>query len=142
MKKRVLILCTGNSCRSQMAEGFVNHLLGDAWEARSAGTRPMEAVHPLMVRVMAEAGVDLSAAIPRSVDVFLNEPWDLVVTVCDRAQESCPAFPRPVAKVYLPFVDPAAAEGTEAERLAVFRRIRDEIRDRLVGAVAGWGDRG
>jgi arsenate reductase len=125
-----------------MAEGFVNHVLGGTWEAHSAGTRPMEAVHPLMVKVMAEAGVDLSAAVPRSVDVFLNEPWDLVVTVCDRAQESCPLFPRPVPKLYLPFVDPAAAEGTEEERLAVFRRIRDEIRERLVGAVASRDERG
>jgi arsenate reductase (thioredoxin) len=135
-RKRVLILCTGNSCRSQMAEGFVNQALGEAWEAQSAGTRPMQAVHPLMVKVMAEAGVDLSAAVPRSVEPLLDEPWDLVVTVCDRAQESCPAFPRAVPKVYLPFDDPAAAEGTEEERLTVFRQIRDEIRERLLPEVA------
>ena len=132
MKRRVLVLCTGNSCRSQMAEGFVNHLLGDAWEARSAGTKPAERVHPLAVRVMAEAGVDVSLATPRAVTEFLDESWDLVVTVCDSAHESCPVFPRPVPKVHLPFDDPARAEGTEEQRLAVFTRVRDEIRERLL----------
>jgi arsenate reductase len=140
-KKRVLILCTGNSCRSQMAEGFVNHLLGDLWEARSAGTKPAERVHPLAVRVMAEAGVDISSATPRSVEAYLDEPWDLVVTVCDAAQESCPVFPRPCPKVHLPFDDPARATGTEAERLQVFLRVREEIRERLLPELAQRSDR-
>ena len=134
-KKRVLVLCTGNSCRSQMAEGWINRLLGDGWEARSAGTAPAARVHPLAVRAMAEIGVDISAARPAHVAAFLDQPWDLVVTVCDSAQEACPAFPRPVAKLHLSFLDPAAAEGTEEERMAVFRRIRDEIRDLLVPEV-------
>jgi arsenate reductase len=134
-KKRVLVLCTGNSCRSQMAEGFVNHLLADTWEARSAGTAPAARVHPLAVRAMSEAGVDLSRGVPENVRVYLDEPWDLVVTVCDSAQETCPAFPRPVPKIHVPFFDPALAEGTDEEKMAVFRRVRDEIRDRLVPEV-------
>jgi arsenate reductase len=131
-KKHVLVLCTGNSCRSQMAEGWINHRLGESWEARSAGTEPAERVHPLAVRAMAEVGVDISAARPTSVEVHLERPWDLVVTVCDSAKEACPTFPRPVEKIHVSFFDPATAEGTEEERLAVFRRVRDEIRDRLL----------
>src|SRR5512147_263726 len=114
-KKRVLVLCTGNSCRSQMAEGWVNHLLGDSWEARSAGTAPAARVHPLAVRAMAEAGVDISGSVPENVRAHLDQPWDLVVTVCDSAQETCPAFPRPAPKTHVPFFDPALAEGTEEE---------------------------
>lgn len=131
-RKRVLVLCTGNSCRSQMAEGWINRLLGERWLARSAGTAPAARVHPLAVRAMAEAGVDLSAARPEPVAVYLDEPWDLVVTVCDAAQETCPAFPRPVEKLHVSFFDPAAATGTDDEKLPVFRRVRDEIRDRLL----------
>ncbi len=138
-KKRVLVLCTGNSCRSQMAEGWINRLLGDRWEAHSAGTTPAARVHPLAVRAMAEAGVDISAARPEHVAAFLDQPWDLVVTVCDSAREACPAFPRPVPMLHLSFVDPAAAEGDEDERMTVFRRVRDEIRDRLVPAVRERG---
>jgi len=118
-----------------MAEGFVNHLLGNLWEARSAGTRPAERVHPLAVRAMAETGIDIKGAVPRRVDVLLAEPWDLVVTVCDSARETCPVFPRPVPKLHLPFFDPALAEGTDEERMAVFRRVRDEIRERLLPEV-------
>ena len=119
-----------------MAEGLVNHLLKETWGARSAGTQPAERVHPLAIRAMAEVGVDISGARPRSVDIFLEEPWDLVVTVCDSAQETCPVFPRPVPKLHLPFFDPARAEGTEAERLEVFRKVRDEIRERLLPELA------
>lgn len=136
--RRLLILCTGNSCRSQMAEGWVNHLLASRWEAHSAGTRPAPEVHPLAIRAMAEAGVDLTAATPTSVEVYLDQPWDLVVTVCDAAQESCPVFPRPVPQHHLPFADPAEAAGSDEERMAIFRRVRDEIRDRLVGFVAAF----
>jgi arsenate reductase len=135
-KKRVLILCTGNSCRSQMAEAWVNHRLGGAWEARSAGTAPAAHVHPLAVRAMAEAGIDISEGRPEHVGAYLDQPWDLVVTVCDAARETCPLFPRPVEKLHVSFLDPAAAEGTDAERMAVFRRVRDEIRDRLVPQIA------
>jgi arsenate reductase len=138
-KKRVLVLCTGNSCRSQMAEGWVNRLLGDRWEARSAGTEPAAHVHPLAIRAMAEVGVDISGGRPEHVGVYLDRPWDLVVTVCDSAREACPAFPRPVSKLHLSFFDPAAAEGSDEERMDVFRRVRDEIRDRLVPEVRARG---
>ena len=137
--KRVLVLCPGTSCRSQMAEGWVNHLLAGRWEARSAGTAPAARVHPLAVRAMAEAGVDISGGRPEHVSAHLDAPWDLVVTVCDSAQEACPSFPRPVEKLHLSFLDPAAAEGTDEERMAVFRRVRDEIRERLLPEVAARG---
>ncbi len=93
--KRVLILCTGNSCRSQMAEGWVNHELGEAWEGFSAGTKPAESVHPSAVLAMAESGVDISNGRPELVDTYLHEPWDLVVTVCDSAQGVLPGPPSP-----------------------------------------------
>jgi arsenate reductase len=138
-KKRVLVLCTGNSCRSQMAEGFVNHLLGAEWRARSAGTAPAARVHPLAVRAMAEVGVDIAGGKPEHVGVYLDQPWDLVVTVCDSAQEACPSFPRSVPKLHISFFDPAAAEGTDDERMTVFRRVRDEIHDRLLPEVRARG---
>ena len=138
-KKRVLVLCTGNSCRSQMAEGWINHLLGGEWEARSAGTAPAAQVHPLAVRAMAEVGVDIGGGKPEHVNACLDEPWDLVVTVCDSAQETCPLFLRPVEKAHVSFFDPAAAEGADEEKMAVFRRVRDEIRDRLVPEVRRRG---
>lgn len=138
-RKRVLVLCTGNSCRSQMAEGWINNLLGGQWDARSAGTAPAARIHPLAVRAMAEVGVDIGGGRPEHVGVYLHEPWDLVVTVCDSAQEACPTFLRPVPKLHISFFDPAAAEGSDAERMAVFRRVRDEIRDRLVPEVRARG---
>ena len=130
--KRVLILCTGNSCRSQMAEGLVNADLGEGWIARSAGTRPAAAVHPLAIRVMAELDLDISAHVPENVDVYIDQPWDLVITVCDSAKESCPVFPGPIETLHISFRDPAEAAGSEDEVLAVFRSVRDQIRDRLV----------
>jgi len=134
-RKRVLILCTGNSCRSQMAAGWVNHLLGDRWEARSAGTSPAERVHPLAVRAMAEVGIDVSRHVPQHVDRFVREPWDLVITVCDSARETCPNFPGRVRRTHVSFEDPALSRGTDDERLVVFRRIRDEIRTRLIPTI-------
>lgn len=131
-KRRVLILCTGNSCRSQMAAGWVGRLLGSRWEAHSAGTSPAPAVHPLAVRAMAEAGIDISGAQPTHVERYLAEPWDLVVTVCDSARESCPVFPRPVEQLHVSFPDPALAQGGEDERLAAFRAVRDDIEARLL----------
>ena len=130
--KRVLILCTGNSCRSQMAEGWVNHELGETWEACSAGTRPAEVVHPLAVRAMAEVGVDISDARPKVVDAYLDETWDLVITVCDAARESCPVFPRLVETLHISFPDPAEAEGSEEMIMKVFRTVRDAIRESLL----------
>jgi arsenate reductase len=115
-----------------MAEGWINHLLGSRWQARSAGTRPAAAVHPLAVRVMAEVGVDISAGRPERVEAYLEQPWDLVVTVCDSAKESCPIFPRPVEAIHVSFADPAEAAGSEDERLAVFRVVRDDIRSLLL----------
>jgi arsenate reductase len=137
--KRVLVLCTGNSCRSQMAEGWINRLLGGQWEARSAGTAPAARVHSLAVRAMAEVGIDISGGKPQHVDVCLDQAWDLVLTVCDSAKETCPTFPRPVAKLHISFFDPALAPGTDEERMAVFRRVRDEIRDRLVAELRSRG---
>jgi arsenate reductase (thioredoxin) len=121
------------------SEGWINRLLDGQWEARSAGTAPAARVHPLAVRAMAEAGVDISGGQPEHVSVYLKEPWDLVVTVCDSAKETCPVFPRPVEKVHVSFFDPAAAEGTDEVKMAVFRRVRDEIRDRLVPEVRSRG---
>ena len=131
-RRRVLILCTGNSCRSQMAQGWVNHVLGSRWEAHSAGTAPAAAVHPLAVRAMGEVGIDISGGRPTRVERRLGEPWDLVVTVCDSARESCPVFPRPVEQIHVSFPDPALAGGSEVERLAAFRAVRDDIEARLL----------
>jgi arsenate reductase len=134
-KKSVLFLCTGNSCRSQMAEGWLRHLGGARFEALSAGTRP-QGVNPLAVRVMAEAGVDLSGQRSKSVDEYLGRGLDLLVTVCGGAKESCPAFPGKVGEQrHWPVDDPAGAEGTEDEVLAVFRRVRDEIEERVTNLV-------
>jgi len=115
-----------------MAEGWVNHELGETWEGYSAGTKPAEAVHLLAVRAMSEVGVDISSGRPELVDIYLDEPWDLVITVCDSARESCPVFPRPVEKLHISFPDPAEAEGTDDEIRTVFRAVRDAIRDRLL----------
>jgi arsenate reductase len=131
-RKEVLILCTGNSCRSQMAEGWVNHELGETWEARSAGTWPADIVHPLAVQAMAEVGVDIADARPQLVHTYLDDSWDLVITVCDSARESCPVFPRPVETIHISFPDPAEAEGSDEERMEVFRKVRDAIRDSLL----------
>jgi len=123
---RVLFLCTHNSCRSQMAEGWARHLRAGEIEASSAGTAPTR-VHPLAVRVMAEAGVDISGQRAKSATEFAGREFDVVVTLCDDARESCPFFPAKKL-VHRAFEDPAAATGSEEEVLAVFRRVRDEIR--------------
>jgi arsenate reductase len=131
-KRRVLFLCTGNSARSQMAEGLVNHSLGDRWEARSAGTKPAAAVHPLAVQAMAELGIDISAHHPKSAGVFDEEQFDLVVTLChSAAKATCPVCMGWKRAVHIGFDDPAAATGSPAEQLATFRRVRDEIRQRV-----------
>ena len=127
MRKQVLFLCTGNSCRSQMAEGLANYALGDRWEAYSAGTEPAGYVHPLAVEVMAEIGIDISGQQSKSADRFRDAPLDLVVTVCDDAAENCPVWLGQGRKVHIGFEDPARATGSDEERLAVFRRVRDEI---------------
>jgi len=122
-----------------MAEGWVNYLLGDSWEAFSAGTRPADQVHPMAVRVMSEAGVDISGGRAEHVDRYLREAWDLVVTVCDSALDECPHFPGQVAKRHMSFKDPARATGDDAEREAAFREVSGEIRERLVPEIARIG---
>ena len=141
-RRRLLVLCTGNSCRSQMAEGFINHLLGGEWEAQSAGTVPAARVNPLAVRVMAEVGVDISGQRPKHVDAMVDQRWDLVVTVCDSARETCPYFPHPGEQIHVGFSDPAEVVGTNAERPEVFRQVRDAIRVSLVPVVRAHLARG
>ncbi len=127
---RVLVLCTHNSARSQMAERFLRELGGDRFEVASAGT-VATAVHPLAARVMKELGLDLRGHSSKTLDRYLGERWDYVITVCDQAGERCPLFPGPARRIHWSFEDPSAATGSEAERLATFRRVRDAIRDRL-----------
>jgi arsenate reductase len=126
----VLFLCTHNSARSQMAEGLLRHLAGHGFEVASAGTEA-RGVNPLAVRVMAERGIDIAGHTSKTLDRFLGDRWDHVVTVCDGANEACPVFPRAGARLHWSFEDPSAAAGSEAERLAVFRRVRDEIQARV-----------
>ena len=129
--KRILILCTGNSARSQMAEGLLRSM-DRGLEVYSAGTAPAARVHPGAVQAMHELGIDISAHRPKGVDGFLGQPFDFVITVCDHANETCPVFHGPVGRrLHMGFDDPAAAAGTEAQVLDVFRRVRDEMRDRL-----------
>ena len=130
---RILILCTGNSCRSQMAEGFLSSFFtsGEA-EIFSGGTRPEKMVNPFAVKVMAELGIDISGHRPKSVDEFTGQGFDWVITVCDNAKESCPVFTGPVKnRAHIGFEDPADATGTEEEKLIVYRKVRDQIRERF-----------
>ena len=129
-KQRVLILCTGNSARSQMAEGLWRHLAGDRYEVFSAGTHPSQA-RPEAIAVMAELGIDLTDHRSKSVDEFAGQPFDLVVTVCDHARELCPVYPETTRRLHWSFPDPAAVEGSDELRLAAFRNIRDQIAAQL-----------
>lgn len=129
-KEKVLILCTGNSARSQMAEGLLRHDFGDRFEVSSAGTRPSH-VRPEAISVMRELNIDLSGHRSKHVSEFDGTPFDYVITVCDNAKESCPVFPASVKRIHWSFEDPAAVEGAESERLAAFRTIRDQIRTKL-----------
>ena len=135
MKKRVLILCTGNSARSQMAEGLLRHHAGDRFEVESAGTKPGR-VRPEAIAAMKELGIDISGHDisghrSKHADEFQGQSFDYVLTVCDNAKESCPVFPGHAERIHNAFEDPAALQGTEEERLALFRRVRNEIRDYL-----------
>lgn len=132
-KKQVLILCTGNSCRSQMAEGLINHDLGHAWQANSAGTAPSGYVHPLAIRAMAELGIDIGDGRSKSSEEFRTHPFDRVITVCDDAAENCPLWLGPGTVTHIGFFDPARATGTEEEQMVVFRQVRDQIREQVVG---------
>jgi arsenate reductase (thioredoxin) len=130
MKRKVLFLCTGNSCRSQMAEAIVNARLEDEWEAASAGTQPAGYVHPLALRALAEIGIEHQGR-SKAADEFRSVPFDLVVTVCDDAAENCPAWLGQGRKTHLSFPDPAKVIGTDEEMLAAFRAVRDDIAQRV-----------
>jgi arsenate reductase len=132
-KQRVLFLCTHNSARSQMAEGFLRSMAGDRFEVASAGTEATR-VHPLATRAMAERGIDISRHTSKAFDALLQQPWDYLITVCDDANERCPFVPGVVKRLHWSFEDPSRAAGSEEDRLAVFRRLRDQIE----GRVAEW----
>ncbi len=126
---KILILCTGNSCRSQMAEGIMRDL-NSKMEVFSAGTRPEKEVNKYAVKVMAEIGINISQHYPKLVDSFISQPFDFVITVCDNAKEACPVFLGKVGKrVHIGFEDPADAIGTDDEKLVVYRKIRDQIKN-------------
>ena len=131
MKKRILILCTGNSCRSQMAEGLWIEIGGKTWEAHSAGSKPSGYVHPLAVDAMAERGIDISTGTSKSVNEFAGQKFDLVITVCDHANEACPVFPGASERLHWPFEDPADALGSDEQKRMVFARVRDEIEETI-----------
>ncbi|MCX7419547.1 MAG: arsenate reductase ArsC [Planctomycetia bacterium] len=133
-KRRVLFLCTGNSCRSQMAEGLLREIAGDRFESLSAGAKPAGYVHPLSVQVMHEVGIDISSQTSKSINEFLppdGMPPDLIISVCSNAERECPLFPGRVERSHWPFDDPAHATGTGEQKLVEFRRVRDEIKTRL-----------
>ena len=128
---KILILCTGNSCRSRMAEGFLKSL-DENLEVYSAGTEPARRVHPKAIQVMGEVGIDINTNYPKNVDEFLYQNFDFVITVCDDAREACPFFHGKVRlQLHIGFEDPAKATGTEEEILAVFRRVKDQIREEI-----------
>jgi arsenate reductase len=129
-RTRVLFVCTHNSARSQMAEGLLRHLAGDRFEAHSAGTEATQ-VRPLAIRAMEEVGVDIAGQESKTLERYLEEPFDYVITVCDEANEACPFFPGAKNRLHWSLEDPSQAKGSEDEQLAVFRRVRDNIRERI-----------
>ena len=129
-KRRVLILCTGNSSRSQMAEGLFRHEAGERFEVHSAGTKP-SIVRDEAIVVMSEVGIDITGHWSKPVDSFAGQDFDYVITVCDNAQESCPVFPVKTCRMHWPFEDPAAVEGSEDRRRGAFRKVRDQIHARI-----------
>ena len=133
---RVLILCTGNSARSQMAEGLLRHDAGNVYDVCSAGTKPTH-VRPEAVAVMQEAGIDISSHYSKSVDEFAGQNFDYVITVCDNAKGNCPIFPAKTQRIHWSVEDPAAVQGSEKDRLAAFRLARDELRARLKAFAQG-----
>ncbi len=137
-RAKVLFLCTHNSARSQMAEGLLRHLAGDRYEAHSAGTEATQ-VRPLAIRAMDEIGVDISGQESKTLERYLGETFDHVITVCDDANEACPFFPGARNRLHWSFEDPSRAEGSEEERLAVFRLVRDRIRDRVQAELVDRG---
>ena len=131
IKQRVLFLCTHNSARSQMAEGLLRHLAGDRFEVYSAGTEATH-VRTLAIQAMAELGIDISGQESKTLDRYLGEPFDAVITVCDQANEACPVFLGAKKRLHWSFPDPSRATGTEEEQVAVYRAVRDAIRERIV----------
>ena len=131
----ILILCTGTSCRSHLAEGILKRALGNGFRVESAGSKPAGYVHPLAVKALAEIGIDISAHESKHMDLFLDDEVETVITVCGNADQACPMFPGQMNRHHWPFDDPAHATGTEEEQFAVFRRVRDEIL-RVFGAYA------
>jgi arsenate reductase (thioredoxin) len=140
MKPTVLILCTGNSCRSHLAEGILRASAGDCLEVQSAGSKPAGYVHPLAIQVMKEIGIDISSHRSKQLSEFLDQPIETVITVCGNADQACPVFPGQVNRHHWGFDDPAKAEGTDEQKLAVFRRVRDEIRMVFEAYAAGRRD--
>lgn len=136
LRRKVLFLCTGNSCRSQMAEAIVNARYGETWEAVSAGTQPTGYVHPIAITVLKEIGVD-HEGVSKNTDQFKGIEFDLVVTVCDDAAENCPLWLGKGKRVHMGFPDPAKAEGSEEEIMAVFRATRDDMLKNILGLLSG-----
>ncbi|HZR19188.1 MAG TPA: arsenate reductase ArsC [Verrucomicrobiae bacterium] len=139
-KPTILILCTGNSCRSHLAEGVLQKALGERYDVQSAGSKPAGYVHPLAIRVMNELGIDISGHHSKHLEQFLNQPVETVITVCGNADQVCPVFPGQVNRYHWGFDDPAQATGTDEEKLAVFRRVRDEIKKVFEAYAAGRRD--
>src|SRR3954454_11667678 len=139
-KPLILILCTGNSCRSHLAEGILQAALGDKYAVVSAGSKPAGYVHPLAIKAMAEIGIDVSGHRSKSWNEFMSAPVETVITVCGNADKACPIFPGQVNRHHWPFDDPAHATGTEEEQFAVFRGVRDEIRRCFEAYAAGQRD--
>lgn len=137
MKKKILIICTGNTCRSQMAEGFLKSF-DKSLEVYSAGTKAEKNINPYAVKVMAEKGIDISQQKPKSVDLFLKESFDYVITVCDGAKEVCPVFTgNVIQRLHMGFEDPADAKGTDEEKLIIYRYVRDQIREEFLHFISG-----
>lgn len=136
----ILILCTGNSCRSHLAEGILREAIGGGYRIASAGSKPAGYVHPLAIKAMSEIGLDISGHHSKHLDEFLSEQVETVITVCGNADQACPMFPGQVNRHHFPFDDPAHATGSEEEQLLVFRRVRDEIRAVFGAYAAGRKD--
>ncbi|HKP52569.1 MAG TPA: arsenate reductase ArsC [Chloroflexia bacterium] len=132
---RVLFLCTHNSARSQMAEGWLRHLGGERFEAHSAGTEET-LVRPFAIRAMSEVGVDISGQKSKTLERYIQQPWDVIITVCDQANESCPLFPGGKQRLHWSLPDPSKATGSEEEQLAAYRQVRDTLRERIEGLIA------
>ena len=139
-KPTVLILCTGNSCRSHLAEGILRAAAGDVLNTQSAGSKPAGYVHPLAIKAMQEIGIDISSHRSKHMNEFLSQPVETVITVCGNADQACPMFPGQLNRHHWGFDDPAHATGTEEEKMAVFRRVRDEIRRTFEAYAAGRKD--